>query len=302
MNNEQKPQVGFIGIGRMGSLMVANLLKADFPVTIYDLNPLALEEPEKAGATVSRSIREVVERSAIVCSSLPGPPDVEVVYLGGDGILSAARPGEIVIDFSSILPETARKVGVKAQEVGVEFLEAPVSGGTVGAKEATLTIMVGGKAEIMEKARPVLEVIGENIFHMGEYGNGNLAKTINNFMAASNSAAMMEGFALGMKGGLDPELLYKVINVSSGSSRSLGAIQRIMRRDFTPGFTVSLMHKDLEIVTSVANSMHHPFLLGNIVKQYYQAGLAAGLGGSDTSSLMTLLEKFFGIEIRKPEE
>ena len=199
--------VGFIGVGNMGNPMAGNVLKGGFPMTVFDKSAKAMENLVQAGAKGVRSAREVVEASEVVLTCLPASPDVEALYLGSGGLIELARPGTILIDLSSVLPSTPRKLEPAAKARGVHFLEAPVSGGVSGARAATLAIMVGGDAQILERARPVLRTIGPNIFSVGPVGAGNTVKAINNMMASVNALTMMEGLAVGVKAGLDPMVI-----------------------------------------------------------------------------------------------
>ena len=176
--------VGFIGVGNMGNPMASNVLKAGFPMIVYDRNPQAMENLLQAGAQRAASAREVVEGAEIVLTSLPASPDVEAVYLEPGGLVDSAKPGTILIDLSSVLPSTPRKIEPRAQARGVHFLEAPVSGGVSGARAATLAIMVGGDPETLTRAQSVLRAIGPNIFHVGPVGAGNTVKAINNMLAS----------------------------------------------------------------------------------------------------------------------
>lgn len=295
--------VGFIGVGNMGNPMASNVLKAGFSIVVFDKNPQAMENLLQAGAQRGSSAREVVERSEITLTSLPASPDVEAVYLQPGGLVEGARPDTILIDLSSVFPSTPRKIYPLAQERGVHFLEAPVSGGVTGARAATLAIMVGGDAQVLERARPVLRTIGPNIFHVGPVGAGNTIKAINNMLASVNALAMMEGLAVGVKAGLDPMLIYDVVKASSGASRALETIPNsLIPRNFEPGFKVQLMNKDLETFGTIAKELHVPFLFGNIAQQYQQAALAAGLGERNTSVIMTIIEQLAGVEVRRLEQ
>jgi 3-hydroxyisobutyrate dehydrogenase-like beta-hydroxyacid dehydrogenase len=228
---------------------------------------------------------------------------VEAVYLQPGGLVDSARPGTILIDLSSVLPSTVRKIAPRAAERGVHFLEAPVSGGVIGARAATLAVMVGGEAEVLARAQPVLRAIGPNIFHVGPVGAGNTIKAINNMMASVNALAMMEGLALGVKAGLDPMTIYEVVKASSGGSKALERIPNsLLPRNFDPGFKVQLMNKDLETVTTVAKEIHVPLTFANIAQQYHQIALAAGLAERDTSVLMTIIERLAGVEVGSPEQ
>src|SRR6266566_2865330 len=277
--------VGFIGVGNMGNPMAANVLKA-FPMTVFDMNPKAMENLIQGGAKRAGSPREVVE----------------AVYLEADGLVDRAKPGTILIDLSSVLPSTPKKIEPRAKARGVHFLEAPVSGGVSGARAATLAIMVGGEAEPLSRATPVLRAIGPNIFHVGPVGAGNTVKAINNMMACVNGLAMMEGLALGVKAGLDPMTIYEVVKASSGGSKALERIPKaLIPRDFEPGFKVALMNKDLDTFNTIAKELHVPVSFSNIAQRYQQAALAAGLGDKDTSVVMTIIEKLAALDVKAPK-
>jgi len=292
--------VGFIGVGNMGNPMAYNVLKASFPMTVFDLNPAAMQNLVDAGAKRAGSPKEVVTNSEIVLTSLPASPDVEAMYLEPGGLVDGAKPGTILIDLSSVLPSTPRKIEPKAKARGVHFLEAPVSGGVSGARAATLAIMVGGDAEPLKRATPVLRAIGPNIFHVGAPGLGNTVKAINNMMACVNSVAMMEGLLLGVKAGLDPMTIYEVVKASSGGSKALERIPRaLVPRNFEPGFKVALMNKDLETFNTIAKELHVPVSFSNVAQRYQQAAMAAGLGEQDTSVVLTIIEKLAVAQVPK---
>ena len=294
--------VGFIGVGNMGNPMASNVLKAPFPMTVFDTNPKAMENLIQAGARRAASPREVVESSEIVLTSLPASPDVEAVYLEPGGLVDRAKPGTILIDLSSVLPSTPRKIEPVAKKRGVHFLEAPVSGGTSGAKAATLAVMVGGDAAVLKRVEPVLKSLGPNIFHVGTVGAGNTVKAINNMMACVNSLAMMEGLTLGLTAGLDPLIIYEVVKASSGGSKALERIPKaIVPRDFEPGFKVFLMNKDLDTFNTIAKELHVPVSFSNVAQRYQQAALAAGLGDKDTSVVMTIIEKLAALDVKAPK-
>lgn len=295
--------IGFIGVGNMGNPMAANVLKAGFPMVVFDMNPQAMQNLIQGGAQRAASAREVVERSELVLTSLPASPDVEAVYLEPGGLVESAKPGTILIDLSSVLPSTPRKIEPRAKERGVYFLEAPVSGGVSGARAATLAIMVGGDPEVLTRAHSVLRAIGPNIFHVGPVGAGNIVKAINNMMASVNSLAMMEGVALGVKAGLDPMTIYEVVKASSGGSKALERIPNsLVPRKFEPGFKVQLMNKDLETFNTVAKELHVPVSFSNVAQQYQQAAIAAGLADQDTSVVMTIIERLAAVEVGRAEQ
>jgi 3-hydroxyisobutyrate dehydrogenase len=292
--------VGFIGVGNMGNPMAANILKAGFPMTVFDLSPKAMENLVKAGAKAAASAREVAENCEVVLTSLPASPDVEKAYLEPGGLIERARSGTILVDLSSVLPSTPRKIEPKAKEKGLGFLEAPVSGGVSGAAAGTLAIMVGGDAETLKRAEHVLKPMGPNIFHVGPAGAGNTVKAINNMMASVNSLAMMEGVAVGVKAGLDPMTIYEVVKASSGGSKALERIPRaIVPRNFEPGFKVALMNKDLETFNTIAKELHVPVSFSNVAQRYQQAAMAAGLSEQDTTAAMIIIERLACVEVSK---
>jgi 3-hydroxyisobutyrate dehydrogenase-like beta-hydroxyacid dehydrogenase len=269
-------------------------------MTVFDLSPKAMENLVKAGAKAAASAREVAEHCEVVLTSLPASPDVEKAYLEPGGLIERARSGTILIDLSSVLPSTPRKIEPKAKEKGLGFLEAPVSGGVSGAAAGTLAIMVGGDAETLKRAEHVLKPMGPNIFHVGPAGAGNTVKAINNMMASVNSLAMMEGVAVGVKAGLDPMTIYEVVKASSGGSKALERIPRaIVPRNFEPGFKVALMNKDLETFNTIAKELHVPVSFANVAQRYQQAAMAAGLSEQDTTAAMIIIERLACVEVSK---
>jgi 3-hydroxyisobutyrate dehydrogenase-like beta-hydroxyacid dehydrogenase len=294
------PSVGFIGTGNMGNPMAGNVLKAGFPLTVFDRHAPAVENLLQAGAKKGASAQDVVEQCEVVMTCLPASPDVEAAYLDAGGLIERARPGTVLIDLSSVLPSTPRKLEPAAARRGVHYLEAPVSGGVAGARAATLAVMVGGDPAVLERVEPVLKAIGPNIFHVGPVGAGNTVKAINNMMASVNSLAMMEGLAVGLKAGLDPMTIYNVVKASSGGSKALERLATaIVPRKFEPGFKVRLMSKDLDTFTTIAKELHVPVSFANTAQSYQQAAMAAGLADMDTSVVMTVIEKLAAIEPRK---
>ena len=288
--------VGFIGLGNMGNPMALNVLKGGFPMTVFDLDRQTMKNLVDAGAKGASSAREVARNADIVVTSLPGSPEVEAAYLAEGGLIDSAKAAAVLIDLSSVLPSTPRRLEARAREKGLQFLEAPVSGGVTGARAATLAIMVGGDAAVLERVRPVLKCIGPNISHIGPAGAGNTLKAINNMMSNVNALAMMEGLALGLKAGLDLKTMADVIQKSSGNSNALARVERaLLPRNFEPGFKVALMNKDLETFNTIARELHVPVSFSNIAQRYQQTALAAGLGEKDTSVVFTLIERLAGM-------
>ena len=292
--------VGFIGLGNMGNPMALNVRKNGFPMTVFDIDPKVMQNLIEAGARGASSAREVAQSSDVLITSLPGSPEVEAAYLAPGGLVDSAKSGAILVDLSSVLPATPRKIETRAREKGLQFLEAPVSGGVTGARAATLAIMVGGDAAALERVRDVLKCIGPNITHIGPAGAGNTIKAINNMMSNVNAIAMMEGLAVGLKAGLDLKTMADVITKSSGNSNALARVERaLIPRNFEPGFKVALMNKDLETFNSIAKELHVPVSFSNVAQRYQQTALAAGLGEKDTSVVFTLIERLAGITAEK---
>ena len=288
--------VGFIGVGNMGNPMAGNVLKNGFPLTVYDKNPGAMKNLVADGATAAGSVREVAEKCEVVMTCLPGSPEVEALYLEPGGLIECARPGSVLVDLSSVLPSTPRKLEPAAKARNVLYLEAPVSGGVTGARAATLAVMTGGDEAVLERVRPILRSIGPNIYRVGPAGAGNTLKAINNMLSSVNSLAMMEGMIVGLKAGLDLETMHDVIKNSSGNSNALARVHRaLIPRNFEPGFKVQLMNKDLETFHTIAKEVHVPVSFANVAQRYQQAAIAAGLGEKDTTVIFTLIERLAGI-------
>ena len=289
--------VGFVGVGNMGNPIAMNVLKSGFALTVYDLYPEAMRNLVEAGARGASSAADVLERSAVVMTCLPGSPEVEAFYLSAGGAMELAKPGTVFVDLSSVLPSTPRKLEARAKACGVQFLEAPVSGGITGARAATLAVMTGGDAAVLQRVRPILDAIGKNIYHIGPAGSGNTLKAINNMMSTVNACTMMEGFVVGLKAGLDLKTMAEVVRASSGNSNALARVDRaLVPRNFEPGFKVALMNKDLETFHTIARELHVPVSFSSLAQRYQQAALAAGLGEKDTSVIFTLIEQSAGLK------
>lgn len=297
-------QVGFIGIGVMGRPMTLNLLKAKHNVTIFARHP---EKPEvqeviNAGAKLAPSSRAVAMASEIVITMLPNSPEVEEVVAGPQGLLEGAHKGLIIIDMSTIAPAMSRKLAQQASVNSVRLLDAPVSGGSQGAINGTLTIMVGGERDIFEQARPVLEAMGkkENIFHVGSNGAGEIIKLVNNVLCGAIAAAISESFVLGVKAGADVDTMARIIGVSTGASWQL-ANQfplRAFNGSFQPGFMTDLLHKDLGLALDLAAENAVPAALIALTRQMYEMARAEGYGREDYTSVMKVLEQMVGVEVR----
>ncbi len=297
-------QIGFIGIGVMGRPMTLNLLKAEHQVTIYARHPEkpGVQEVLNAGAKLAPSPRAVAMASDIVITMLPNSPQVEEVVAGPHGILEGARKRLIIIDMSTIAPAVSRKLAQEATARGAHMLDAPVSGGSQGAVNGTLTIMVGGEREIFEQVRPVLEAMGkkENIVHVGPNGSGQVIKLVNNMLVGAIAAAIAESFVLGVKAGADVDTMAKIIGASAGASWQL-ANQfplRAFNGSFQPGFMTDLLHKDLGLALDLAAENSTPVAMTALSRQMYEMARAAGYGREDYTSLLKVLEQMVGVEVR----
>lgn len=288
--------IGFAGLGNMGNPMAMNILKKGFALTVFDLNRASMQNLVTAGAKGVASVAEVVANCDVLVTSLPGTPEVEGFYLGDKGAIALAKAGAVLVDLSSVLPSTPRKLEAAAKARGLQFLEAPVSGGVTGARAATLAVMTGGDTAVLERVRPILDAIGKNIYHVGPAGAANTVKAINNMMSTVNACTMMEGFAVGLKAGIDLKVMADIIKTSSGNSNALARVDRaLIPRNFEPGFKVALMNKDLDTFHAIAKELHVPVNFSNVAQQYQQAALAAGLGEKDTSVIFTLIEQRAGL-------
>jgi len=297
-------QLGFIGIGVMGRPMTLNLLKAGHSVTIYARHPEKAEVQEviQAGAKLAPSPRAVAIASEIVITMVPNSPQVEEVVTGPQGLLEGARKGLIIVDMSTIAPSVSRQMAEAAKARGVHFLDAPVSGGSQGAINGTLSIMVGGEQKIFEQVRPVFEAMGkkESIFYVGGHGSGEVVKLINNLLAANIAAAIAETFVLGVKAGGDVDTIAKIVGASTGASWQL-ANQfplRAFNGSFKPGFMTDLMHKDLGLGLDLAAELQSPLPLSGLTRQMYEMARAAGYGKDDYTSILKVLEQEAGVEVR----
>ena len=291
-------RIGFIGLGTMGQPMVRNLLKAGFDVTVYGRRPEVVNELVSQGAVSASSPKEVAQASDVVITMLPDSPDVREVVTGENGVLSGARSGMAVIDMSTISPTVTREIAEVASKQGVDYLDAPVTGGETGAIAGTLSIMVGGKLEVFEKCLPILMAMGKNIVHMGDVGMGQTAKLCNQVICVINIQAACEGLMLGAKAGLDLEKLLSVVSAGSAGSWMLSNLApKMLARDFEPGFKVKLQQKDLRLALSAADELSVPLPGTGLVHALFSAVEAAGMGEKGTQALITALERLAGREL-----
>jgi len=291
--------IGFIGLGLMGKPMAKNLLKAGFKLAVHSRSPGPVEELASLGATAAHSPRAVAEASEVVITMVPDAPEVEQVVTGPEGILAGARPGLIHIDMSTISPLATRRLAEVEQRVGVTLLDAPVSGGTVGAEGGTLSIMVGGDEATFERCRDVLAAMGTRLNYMGPVGAGQSTKACNQIMTGGIYAVMAEALVLAQKSGLDPA---KVVEVLAGGAARCWALEvrapKILKRDLMPGFKAAMQYKDLNIVGEAARAEGVPMPVTAVVRELYAAMVAAGHGHFDNSAVVTVLEKMAGVEVK----
>ena len=293
-----KPMVGFIGLGIMGRPMALNLVRAGYPLVVHNRTRAKEDELVSEGAQNADGPRQVAERAEIVITMLPDSPDVEAVYLGEDGVIAGTRAGQLLIDMSSVAPATARTVFAAAQDVEAVSLDAPVSGGDVGARDGTLSIMVGGPEDAFERARPIFDVLGKTIVRLGEAGAGQTAKACNQMLVAITIEAVSEALVLASKAGVDPERLLEVLSGGLAGNRVMEVRRRnFLEHDFTPGFKLELHHKDLGIAMRTAREFGVYVPTTAIVDQMLAALKAQGDGGLDHSALLKFIEQASAHEI-----
>jgi 2-hydroxymethylglutarate dehydrogenase len=298
MNDRRK--IGFIGLGNMGRRMSLNLLKAGFKLTVYDVRPEAVLDLVQHGAAAAKNPAKVAQNSDVIITSLPTPEALKEVILGTSGIVTASKRALIVIVTDTVSPESIRKLASAVEMQGIEVLDAPVSGGTSGAENATLTIMVGGKKETFENCIDILRTIGKEIIYVGSAGCGNVVKLVNNLLSLSSVAALCEGIVLGVKAGVDAQTLRNVIMTSTGRSYALEhkLPNVIAKGKFEGGFAVDLALKDLNFAVNLGKSYQMPMTIAEVTRRIYEEAKSKGLGRKDHTAIITLLEELTGVRIR----
>lgn len=294
-------KVGFIGLGIMGTPMARNLIKAGHNLVVFDVVPGAVAELVAAGAARAESACDVAARSEITITMVPDGPEVEAAVLGPAGALEGAAPGSIIVDMSSISPLVAQKVGAACEAKGVEFLDAPVSGGEPKAIEGTLAIMVGGRQAAFEKVQPLFQAVGSSAILTGPVGAGNVTKLANQIMVAVNIAGMGEALVLATKAGLDPEVVFNAVKGGLAGSTVLNAkAPMLIGRNFKPGFRIRLHQKDLRNALQAAEAMKVSLPFTSMAQQALMALMNAGRGDLDHSAIATFIEDMAKTEVRKP--
>jgi 2-hydroxy-3-oxopropionate reductase len=293
------PIIGFIGLGIMGKPMARNLLKAGYALVVHNRSRGAVEELSKEGAQTAATAKEVAERTEILITMLPDSPDVELVYSAETGVFAGANRGMLLIDMSSISPIVSRKLAQEAEKQGMDMLDAPVSGGEAGAINATLSIMIGGKAAAVERAMPVFQVLGKNIVHVGDPGAGQVTKAANQMVVGTTIAIVSEALVLSAKAGVDPAKVRQALLGGFAQSKILEAHgQKMLERNFKPGFRIRLHEKDMKIALATGLEYGVPLMVTSQVAQMMTAMRSMGNGELDHAGLIKLVEQMSNTELR----
>jgi 3-hydroxyisobutyrate dehydrogenase-like beta-hydroxyacid dehydrogenase len=303
-------KLGLIGLGAIGQIYAGHLLRANGALTVFDVLPEKMRQAQAAGAAPAASPKALAAQCDFVLLALPSPEAVRATLLGPEGVLAGAQPGLIIIDTSTIDPDTCRDLYAAAQARGVDYLEAPVSGGepggagTDGARAANISFMVGGDAAAFERARPVMSILGKRFFHLGPAGSGSTVKLISNLMAGLHNLVATEAFVLGAAAGFSPETLLEVFDGTDARSFWLTEYfaPRLRRKDFEPGFSVDLQYKDHRLAADLARQLKVPLLLNEVAVQVYQMLRAQGLGGKDLVEAVNLWGQLANADIYHPRE
>ncbi len=292
-------RVGFIGLGIMGIPMVHNLIKAGFEVTVYNRTALKAAQMVAEGATKAISPKELTLENSVIITMVSDTPDVESIILGKNGVLESIKPDSVVIDMSTISPQVTQKIAARLREKKAHMLDAPVSGGEQGAVDGTLSIMVGGDIDILERCRSMLEAMGKNIVHVGSNGMGQTVKLMNQIIAAGNLNATVEALVFAQKHGVDLRKAIEAVQGGAAGSWQLSHLAPCMiRRDFKPGFMVDLMQKDLRLVMEDSESMRVSLPATSLIHQMFHSLQATGEGKSGTQALIKVMERLAGIEVK----
>ena len=293
--------VGIIGTGTMGKPMARHILRAGHTLFVYARRAEKVKDLESAGARFAASPSEVGAKSECVILSLPFDPEVEEVVLGEKGILAGASPGTLILDTTTGSPHAAVQVAAATRPKGVDYIDAPISGGIKGAVEGKLTFIVGGEPEAVKKATPLMKIMGQNIFSVGPVGSGRAVKALNQIISALNTLTLCETVVLGKKLGISPETLFEVLSKCAANSYHLQTKlpQFIIPGRFDPGHRIEMMVKDLEIALQVAKELNTSMMLTGLGAQMYRAGASAGYARKDISAMVNFLGSFVGLDFTK---
>jgi len=293
-----KPKIGFIGLGIMGRPMSKHLLNAGYELTVYDIVEASVKEIVDAGASAAGSCKEVAANSDVIITMVPDSPDVEAAALGENGIIEGIKEGSTYVDMSTIAPSVAVAVGEALAEKGVKCLDAPVSGGDVGAQNATLSIMVGGEQATFDEINPIFEIMGKAVL-CGKLGSGQIVKACNQVLVAVTIAGVSEALTLGAKAGVDP---LNIVKVLSGGLARCGVLEnrgeRMVNGDFDPGFRIRLHYKDLNIIMKTGNDYQVPLPVTSEVYELFKTAMVKGRSERDHSGLLTVIEDMSDIKAR----
>ncbi|MGE0822378.1 MAG: NAD(P)-dependent oxidoreductase [Candidatus Binatia bacterium] len=296
-------RIGFIGLGNMGGPMAMHILEAGHTLTVYDARREASRPHVDKGAQWADSPRAVAAASEIIFTSLPGPKEVESVALGEGGVLQGASADSVYIDLSTSSPTLIRHIAEVYREKGVQVLDAPVSGGPIGAQQATLAVMVGGDQAVYQRVKPVLDAIGNKVSYVGGIGAGEVAKLVHNMIGMCQMAILAEGLTLGVKAGVDPEALRKAIAdgaVGQGLMLNYMVPNVVFKGDFdTVRFALRLARKDVGLATALGRELEVPLKIASLVEQEFIESLARGWGDRDSTTPFTLQEERAGVQVRK---
>jgi 3-hydroxyisobutyrate dehydrogenase len=283
----------------MGRPMARNLMKAGFSLTAWNRSRPGIDELVKAGATEGSSPADVARRSDVVITIVGDSPDVEQVAVGPGGIIEGAHKGLVHVDMTTMSPEVTRRIAERLGEAGVEMLDAPVSGGQQGAIDGTLSIMIGGRAETVERCRPVLEAMGRKLVHCGPSGAGQTVKLCNQIAVALTNLGMCEALVFAARSGIDPRVMIEAVSAGAGTSWQMQNLApRIVERDFEPGFKVAHQRKDLRLAVEASEKIAAALPGTGLVQQLFSALEANGLGEEGTQALVKALEKLADVEVR----
>lgn len=296
------PQVAFLGLGTMGRRMARRLLDAGHQLTVYNRSQGVVDEFAALGARRAATPQEAAAGSEFLFTCLPTADVVQEVLFGPDGAIHGLGAASVCVDHSTIGPSQARALAARCAEHGVTFLDAPVSGGPWGAEAGTLSIMAGGDAAAFQRALPVLQAMGQRIYHVGPSGAGAVAKLCNNMLVAIHNAAAAEAMVLGAKAGVDPSLLYEILSNATGQSAMLqrNVPRFILPGDFTAAFSIDLLDKDMHLMQDLARQLDLQLPLSETAVRGLDEAQAAGLGSRDVSAVILPLEEQAGIRVRRP--
>lgn len=291
--------VGFIGLGIMGRGMARNLIQAGFELRVWNRTASRIDELVDAEAVAADSPAELASQCDIIIVCVSDTPDVQAVILGENGVIHSARSGALVIDTSTISPRATREIAERLSERELHMLDAPISGGSEGAAKGTLSIMVGGESDQVERAMPAFRAMGEKITHVGGAGTGQMVKLINQILVVGNALAMSEALLFAQAGDLDMEKALAAVSGGAAGSWMLSMRgPQILERDWSPGFTIDLQQKDVRLVLAAADELGVPVPVTSMAFHHYRALQAQGLGGEGNHALIKAMERLSGIEVR----